>query len=63
MYLLFLQLVQDAPVVEPMDLALRKGNVVGVIREGDPMGNKDRWFVDDGGMYYIVLYHFKLMKV
>lgn len=32
-----------------MDLSLAAGTLVGVIKEGDPMGNKDRWFVDTGG--------------
>ena len=36
----------------PMDLALPPATVVGVIKEGDPMGNKDRWFVDNGGELY-----------
>ena len=32
-----------------MDLSVKQGIIVGVIKEGDPMGNKDRWFVNDGG--------------
>ena len=31
-----------------MDLNVRAGYIVGVLKEGDPMGNKDRWFVDTG---------------
>ncbi|ESO86909.1 hypothetical protein LOTGIDRAFT_71852, partial [Lottia gigantea] len=31
-----------------MDLCLNQGTVVGVLKEQDPMGNKDKWFVDDG---------------
>ena len=32
-----------------MDLSLNAGDLVGVIQEKDPMGNRDRWFVDNGG--------------
>lgn len=32
-----------------MDLTLSAGALVAVIKEGDPMGNRDRWFVDNGG--------------
>ncbi|XP_059156460.1 dynamin-binding protein-like isoform X2 [Physella acuta] len=31
-----------------MDIALTQGTVVGVVKDLDPMGNKERWFVDDG---------------
>jgi len=36
-----------------MDLDLAQGIMVGVIKETDPMGNKEHWFVDTGGMCYI----------
>ena len=32
-----------------MELSLSKGTLVGVVKDRDPMGNKDRWFVDNGG--------------
>lgn len=32
-----------------MDLSLNAGDLVGVVQDKDPMGNKDRWFVDNGG--------------
>ena len=31
-----------------MEVALPEGTLVGVIKESDPMGNKERWFVDTG---------------
>ncbi|KAH9495019.1 hypothetical protein Btru_018446 [Bulinus truncatus] len=31
-----------------MDISLTEGSLVGVVKELDPMGNKERWFVDDG---------------
>lgn len=34
---------------QTMDLTLSAGALVAVIKEGDPMGNRDRWFVDNGG--------------
>ncbi|XP_045175182.2 dynamin-binding protein-like isoform X2 [Mercenaria mercenaria] len=34
--------------IDSLDISLCEGDVVGVIVEKDPMGNKDRWFVDNG---------------
>ncbi|KAL4224790.1 hypothetical protein ACF0H5_015486 [Mactra antiquata] len=34
--------------VDPLDISLYEGDVVGVIVDKDPMGNKERWFVDSG---------------
>ncbi|ESO00404.1 hypothetical protein HELRODRAFT_192610 [Helobdella robusta] len=31
-----------------MDINLMEDAIVGVIKRADPMGNKERWFVDDG---------------
>ena len=31
-----------------MDISLTEGMLVGVVKELDPMGNKERWFLDDG---------------
>ena len=42
-----------------MDVSASTHTVVGVIKEGDPMGNKDRWFVDTGGraVTLLLLWH------
>ena len=32
-----------------MDISLTPGDLVAVLKELDPMGNTDRWFVDNGG--------------
>ncbi|BFZ16161.1 hypothetical protein BsWGS_19199 [Bradybaena similaris] len=32
-----------------MDISLTQGTLVAVVKQLDPMGNKERWFVDDGG--------------
>jgi hypothetical protein len=37
-----------------MDISVIEGVCVGLIVDKDPMGNKNRWFVDDGGMYDIL---------
>jgi len=37
-----------------MDISVTEGVCVGLIVDKDPMGNKNRWFVDDGGMYDIL---------
>ena len=39
----------DVAAAQPMDLSLCRGCLVAIMKEGDPMGNKDRWFVYNGG--------------
>lgn len=43
------KVTQSYLATDLMDLSLNAGDLVGVIQEKDPMGNKDRWFVDNGG--------------
>uniref|UniRef100_A0A8C4N3T3 SH3 domain-containing protein n=1 Tax=Eptatretus burgeri TaxID=7764 RepID=A0A8C4N3T3_EPTBU len=40
----------DRPVcaAQAMDLSLAEGDLVGVIKQQDPMGSNNRWFVDNG---------------
>ncbi|XP_066278056.1 dynamin-binding protein-like isoform X4 [Branchiostoma lanceolatum] len=33
---------------QPMDLSVAEGDLIGVIKQQDPMGGQDRWFVDNG---------------
>jgi len=42
-------ITQDVFGTQAMDLQLAKGSIVAVIKEGDPSGNKERYFVDTGG--------------
>lgn len=43
-----------------MDISLKKGDIVAVIKQQDPMGNKMRWFVDRGGNnIYLLKYNLK----
>lgn len=37
------------------DISLKRDDVVGVIKQQDPMGNKTRWFVDSGGIIFLYL--------
>lgn len=41
--------VCDVAESQMMDMAASKGTLVAVVKEGDPMGDKKRWFVDNGG--------------
>jgi len=34
---------------DAMEISVCEADVVGVIMEKDPMGNTERWFVDNGG--------------
>ncbi|XP_074659754.1 dynamin-binding protein-like isoform X2 [Tubulanus polymorphus] len=33
-----------------LDIGLHAGDVVGLVKDQDPMGSKERWFVDNGAM-------------
>ncbi|CAL1281416.1 unnamed protein product [Larinioides sclopetarius] len=39
---------ENFDAVDIMDISLKKGDVVGVIKQQDPMGKKLKWFVDNG---------------
>ncbi|GIY80564.1 dynamin-binding protein [Caerostris darwini] len=39
---------QNFDAVDIMDISLKKGDIVGVIKQQDPMGKKLKWFVDSG---------------
>ncbi|XP_077500825.1 dynamin-binding protein-like [Amblyomma americanum] len=39
---------EDYASSDIMDINLRTGDVVGVVKQQDPMGNTERWFVDNG---------------
>ena len=39
---------------DSMDISVTEGVRVGLIVDKHPMGNTNRWFVDDGGMYDIL---------
>ncbi|CAN8004345.1 unnamed protein product [Ixodes hexagonus] len=39
---------QDYSSADILDISLRAGDVVGVVKRQDPMGNTGKWFVDDG---------------
>ncbi|XP_065287952.1 dynamin-binding protein-like isoform X2 [Dermacentor albipictus] len=40
--------VEDYASSDILDINLRTGDVVGVVKQQDPMGNPERWFVDNG---------------
>lgn len=42
--------VEDYASADILDLSLRTGDVVGVVKQQDPMGNAERWFVDNGAV-------------
>ena len=46
---IYLQVVEDVNGLGHIDLSARAGDLVGVIQQKDPMGNRDRWFCDNGG--------------
>jgi len=59
---------QNVTATQEMDLPLVKGCVVAVIKENDPMGNRDHWFVNNGGPflqtnYCVILRRFILASV
>lgn len=45
----FLYMVaEDYASSDILDINLRAGDIVGVVKQQDPMGNPERWFVDNG---------------
>ena len=43
------KVLENVSVSQTLDLVLNEGDLVALIKDGDPMGNKERWFVDNGG--------------
>ena len=50
----FYKVTTSYTAADSMDISLTEGACVRLIVDKDPMGNKNRWFVDDGGMYDIL---------
>ncbi len=46
------QVTVDFKASGPMDISAKKGDVVGIIKEQDPSGGSDKWYVDNGGEYH-----------
>lgn len=44
---------------QDLDLSIQEGDLVGVIKQQDPMGSQNRWLIDNGGrcffLYFLVL--------
>ena len=36
------------PPIPQLDIGVNAGDLVGVVQQKDPLGNRDRWFVDNG---------------
>lgn len=49
---------ENFDAVDIMDISLKKGDIVAVVKQQDPMGNKMRWFVDRGGNDNSVFYYY-----
>ena len=43
------QVTTDFKATAPMDISAKKGDVVGIIKEHDPSGGDNKWYVDNGG--------------
>ena len=39
----------DFKAQQPMDISVKKGELVGIIKEQDPTGSGIRWYIDNGG--------------
>ncbi|XP_064477545.1 dynamin-binding protein-like [Ornithodoros turicata] len=40
--------LEDYMAVDVLDMSLKKGDIIGVVKRQDPMGSSLRWFVDNG---------------
>lgn len=36
---------------QDLDVSVLEGDIVGVIKQQDPMGSQNRWLIDNGGLY------------
>lgn len=36
---------------QDLDVSILEGDIVGVIKQQDPMGSQNRWLIDNGGKY------------
>lgn len=36
---------------QDLDVSVLEGDIVGVIKQQDPMGSQNRWLIDNGGGY------------
>jgi hypothetical protein len=48
--------VQSHVATEAMELEVERGNIVGVVKKHNPLGDTRMWFVDDGCKIYLILY-------
>lgn len=39
---------------QDLDMSVLEGDIVGVIKQQDPMGSQNRWLIDNGGLYRII---------
>ena len=46
---------------QDLDVSIQEGDLVGVIKQQDPMGSNSRWLIDNGGMLCVIRY-FCLLK-
>lgn len=53
---------ENFDAVDIMDISLKKGDIVAIIKQQDPMGNKMRWFVDRGGNDDFIYYFYTFLK-
>lgn len=45
---------------QDLDVSIQEGDLVGVIKQQDPMGSNSRWLIDNGGMLFVTSYMFLL---
>lgn len=38
---------------QDLDVSVQEGDLVGVIKQQDPMGSNNRWLIDNGGQYCV----------
>lgn len=39
---------------QDLDVSIQEGDLVGVIKQQDPMGSQNRWLIDNGGSVYFL---------
>jgi hypothetical protein len=55
--------VQSYAATEAMELTVERGNIIGVIKKQNPLGDSTVWFVDNGCKIYLIVYTSNILCV
>lgn len=49
---------------QDLDISILEGDLVGVIKQQDPMGSNNRWLIDNGGsLWFLFFFYSEVYKI